>query len=53
MLERMLEREEISGRYRYRTDRGQHGIGLAIAAQQLGLEAIFVVPERFSVENNS
>jgi len=29
---------------------GNTGIGLAVAAKQLGLNAVFVVPERFSVE---
>jgi cysteine synthase A len=29
---------------------GNTGIGLAVAAGQLGLDAVFVVPERFSVE---
>ncbi|RQH03167.1 PLP-dependent cysteine synthase family protein [Natrarchaeobius oligotrophus] len=51
MLERMLERGELSaGGTVIEPTAGNTGIGLAIAAQQLGLDAIFVVPERFSVE---
>ncbi|SEQ45834.1 PLP-dependent cysteine synthase family protein [Natrinema salaciae] len=51
MLERMLERGDIaSGGTIVEPTAGNTGIGLAIAAQQLGLEAVFVVPERFSVE---
>ncbi|MEY7850809.1 PLP-dependent cysteine synthase family protein [Natrarchaeobius sp. A-rgal3] len=51
MLERMLERDEIpAGGTVIEPTAGNTGIGLAIAAQQLGLDAIFVVPERFSVE---
>ncbi|NUB91257.1 PLP-dependent cysteine synthase family protein [Haloterrigena sp. SYSU A121-1] len=51
MLEAMLERGELSedGTIIEPTA-GNTGIGFAIAAEQLGLEAIFVVPERFSVE---
>ncbi|WP_222919487.1 PLP-dependent cysteine synthase family protein [Natrinema sp. SYSU A 869] len=51
MLERMLERGDVSpdGTIIEPTA-GNTGIGLAIAAEQLGLDAIFVVPERFSVE---
>jgi len=40
MLERMLERGDLDAT----------GIGIAVAAGRLGLEAVFVVPERFSVE---
>ena len=32
---------------------GNTGIGLGLAASQLGLKTIFVVPEKFSQENNS
>ncbi|WP_226005931.1 PLP-dependent cysteine synthase family protein [Natrinema salinisoli] len=51
MLERMLERGDVppSGTIIEPTA-GNTGIGLAIAAEQLGLDAVFVVPERFSVE---
>ncbi|SDQ44684.1 PLP-dependent cysteine synthase family protein [Natronobacterium texcoconense] len=51
MLERMLERGDIpAGGTVIEPTAGNTGIGLAIAAQQLGLDAIFVVPERFSQE---
>ncbi|MFP9190924.1 PLP-dependent cysteine synthase family protein [Natronosalvus vescus] len=51
MLERMLERGDlVAGGTVIEPTAGNTGIGLAIAAAQLGLEAIFVVPERFSVE---
>ncbi|WP_049925227.1 PLP-dependent cysteine synthase family protein [Halopiger goleimassiliensis] len=51
MLERMLERGDVSpGGTVIEPTAGNTGIGFAIAAQQLGLDAIFVVPERFSVE---
>lgn len=51
MLERMLERGDLSaGGTVVEPTAGNTGIGLAIAAGQLGLDAIFVVPERFSVE---
>ncbi len=51
MLERMLERGEVpAGGTIVEPTAGNTGIGLAIAAEQLGLESIFVVPERFSVE---
>ncbi|WP_436347670.1 PLP-dependent cysteine synthase family protein [Natronorubrum sp. FCH18a] len=51
MLREMLERGDVaeSGTIVEPTA-GNTGIGLAIAAKQLGLEAIFVVPERFSLE---
>ncbi|AEH37517.1 PLP-dependent cysteine synthase family protein [Halopiger xanaduensis] len=51
MVERMLERGDVSpdGTIVEPTA-GNTGIGFAIAAEQLGLDAIFVVPERFSVE---
>ncbi|WP_137289709.1 PLP-dependent cysteine synthase family protein [Natronorubrum halophilum] len=51
MLEKMLERDELSeGGTVIEPTAGNTGIGLAIAAGQLDIEAIFVVPERFSVE---
>ncbi|OVE86069.1 PLP-dependent cysteine synthase family protein [Natronolimnobius baerhuensis] len=51
MLERMLERGDIdAGGTVVEPTAGNTGIGFAIAAEQLGLEAVFVVPERFSVE---
>ncbi|WP_459809158.1 PLP-dependent cysteine synthase family protein [Halopiger thermotolerans] len=51
MLEAMLERGDVSaGGTIIEPTAGNTGIGLAIAAEQLGLDAIFVVPERFSVE---
>ncbi|ELY57333.1 pyridoxal-5'-phosphate-dependent protein subunit beta [Natronococcus amylolyticus DSM 10524] len=51
MLERMLERGDVpTGGTVIEPTAGNTGIGLAIAAQQLGLDAMFVVPERFSVE---
>jgi cysteine synthase len=51
MLERMLERGDVSeGGTVIEPTAGNTGIGFAVAAGQLGLEAVFVVPERFSVE---
>ncbi|ELY52470.1 PLP-dependent cysteine synthase family protein [Natronococcus jeotgali] len=51
MLERMLERGDLAaGGTVIEPTAGNTGIGLAIAARQLGLDAMFVVPERFSVE---
>ena len=51
MLERMLERGDVAqGGTVIEPTAGNTGIGLAVAAKQLGLDAIFVVPERFSVE---
>ncbi|MCU4740047.1 PLP-dependent cysteine synthase family protein [Halobacteria archaeon AArc-m2/3/4] len=51
MLERMLERGDIApGGTVIEPTAGNTGIGFAIAAGQLGVDAIFVVPERFSVE---
>ncbi|MFB6194333.1 MAG: PLP-dependent cysteine synthase family protein [Halobaculum sp.] len=51
MLERMIERGELSpdGTVIEPTA-GNTGIALALAARQLGVDAVFVVPERFSVE---
>ncbi len=51
MLERMLEAGELEpGGTVIEPTAGNTGIGLAIAAGQLDLEAVFVVPEKFSVE---
>ena len=51
MLERMLEEGTLPpGGTVIEPTAGNTGIGLAIAAGQLGLDAVFVVPERFSVE---
>ena len=51
MLERMLERGDLAaGGTVIEPTAGNTGIGFAIAARQLGVNAIFVVPERFSVE---
>ncbi|WP_418283068.1 PLP-dependent cysteine synthase family protein [Halorubrum sp. DTA98] len=51
MLERMLERGDVSpGGTVIEPTAGNTGIGIAVAAGQLDLEAVFVVPERFSVE---
>lgn len=51
MLERMLERGDLSpGGTVVEPTAGNTGIGIAIAAEQLDLSAVFVVPERFSLE---
>ncbi|MFC6906243.1 PLP-dependent cysteine synthase family protein [Halalkalicoccus tibetensis] len=51
MLERMLERGDVSpGGTVIEPTAGNTGIGIAVAAGQLDLDAVFVVPERFSVE---
>jgi len=51
MLERMLERGDVSeGGTVIEPTAGNTGIGFAVAAGQLGVDAVFVVPERFSVE---
>ncbi|MFC7240520.1 PLP-dependent cysteine synthase family protein [Saliphagus sp. GCM10025317] len=51
MLERMLERGDVApGGTIIEPTAGNTGIGITVAAGQLGLDAIFVVPERFSVE---
>jgi O-acetylserine dependent cystathionine beta-synthase len=51
MLKRMLERGDIEpGGTIIEPTAGNTGIGFAIAAGQLDLDAIFVVPERFSLE---
>ncbi|NEU57328.1 PLP-dependent cysteine synthase family protein [Halorussus sp. MSC15.2] len=51
MVEQMLERGELEpGGTVIEPTAGNTGIGFAIAAGQLGVDAVFVVPERFSVE---
>jgi cysteine synthase len=51
MLRKMLERGDLpEGGTVIEPTAGNTGIGLAVAAGQLGLDAVFVVPERFSVE---
>ncbi|MFC6717080.1 PLP-dependent cysteine synthase family protein [Natrialbaceae archaeon GCM10025810] len=51
MLERMLERGDLpAGGTVIEPTAGNTGIGFAIAAGQLGVDAVFVVPERFSLE---
>ncbi|MDS0298757.1 PLP-dependent cysteine synthase family protein [Halogeometricum sp. S1BR25-6] len=51
MLERMLEDGTLpEGGTIVEPTAGNTGIGFAVAAGQLGIEAVFVVPERFSVE---
>ncbi|AGB15486.1 cysteine synthase [Halovivax ruber XH-70] len=51
MLERLLERGDVGeGGTVVEPTAGNTGIGFAVAAQQLGLDAVFVVPERFSLE---
>ncbi|WP_277555423.1 PLP-dependent cysteine synthase family protein [Halobaculum limi] len=51
MLERMLEDGTISpGGTVIEPTAGNTGIGFAVAAGQLNVNAVFVVPERFSVE---
>ncbi len=51
MLERMLERGDVDpGGTIIEPTAGNTGIGIAVAAGRLDLEAVFVVPERFSVE---
>ena len=54
MLERMLERGDLSeGGTVVEPTAGNTGIGFAVAARQLGVNAVFVVPERFSVEKQT
>jgi cysteine synthase A len=54
MCERLLERGDVEpGGTIIEPTAGNTGIGLAIGANQLGLEAVFVVPERFSVEKQT
>jgi cysteine synthase A len=51
MLARMLERGDVDpGGTVVEPTAGNTGIGFAIAAGQLDLDAVFVVPERFSLE---
>ncbi|PSQ19826.1 cysteine synthase [Halobacteriales archaeon QS_8_69_26] len=51
MIEAMLDSGELpEGGTVIEPTAGNTGIGLAIAAGQLGVDAVFVVPERFSVE---
>ncbi|MFC3478718.1 PLP-dependent cysteine synthase family protein [Halobacterium litoreum] len=51
MLEAMLESGELpEGGTVIEPTAGNTGIGFAVAAGQLGVDAVFVVPERFSVE---
>lgn len=54
MLEQMLDRGHLDpGGTVVEPTAGNTGIGLAIAARQLDLQAVFVVPERFSVEKQT
>jgi len=54
MLERMLERGDVNpGGTVIEPTAGNTGIGFAIAAGQLDLDAVFVVPERFSLEKQT
>lgn len=51
MLSEMLDQGELTeGGTVVEPTAGNTGIGLAVAAEQLGVDAVFVVPERFSVE---
>ncbi|SNR62547.1 PLP-dependent cysteine synthase family protein [Halorubrum vacuolatum] len=51
MLERMLEQGDLApGGTVIEPTAGNTGIGIAVAAGQLDLQAVFVVPERFSIE---
>jgi cysteine synthase A len=51
MVEAMLDSGELpEGGTVVEPTAGNTGIGFAVAAGQLGVEAVFVVPERFSVE---
>ncbi|QLD88671.1 PLP-dependent cysteine synthase family protein [Natronomonas salina] len=54
ICEQLIERGELEeGGTIVEPTAGNTGIGLAIAANQLDLEAVFVVPERFSVEKQT
>jgi cysteine synthase A len=54
ICERLLERGDLEpGGTVVEPTAGNTGIGLALAANQLDLEAVFVVPERFSVEKQT
>lgn len=51
MLREMVDRGDLEpGGTVVEPTAGNTGIGFAVAAEQLGLDAVFVVPERFSVE---
>lgn len=51
MLREMLDRGDLEpGGSVVEPTAGNTGIGFAVAAEQLGIDAVFVVPERFSVE---
>ena len=51
MIEAMLERGDLEpGGTVVEPTAGNTGIGIALAAGQLGVDAVFTVPERFSVE---
>jgi cysteine synthase A len=51
MVEQMLDSGELpEGGTVVEPTAGNTGIGFAVAAGQLGVDAVFVVPERFSVE---
>ena len=54
MLEAMLDSGELpEGGTVIEPTAGNTGIGFAVAAGQLGIDAVFVVPERFSVEKQT
>ncbi|WP_436927633.1 PLP-dependent cysteine synthase family protein [Halosimplex amylolyticum] len=54
VLERLVERGALeSGDTVVEPTAGNTGIGMAIAARQLGLEAVFVVPTGFSAEKET
>jgi O-acetylserine dependent cystathionine beta-synthase len=54
MLQRHLERGDVDpGGTIIEPTAGNTGIGMALAATQLDVEAVFVVPERFSVEKQT
>ncbi|MEF8801632.1 MAG: PLP-dependent cysteine synthase family protein [Halolamina sp.] len=54
MLEGMLEQGDVEpGGTIIEPTAGNTGIGIAVAAGQLNLNAVFVVPERFSVEKQT
>ena len=51
ILDEMVERGELrEGGTIIEPTAGNTGIGFAVATEQMGLDAIFVVPERFSLE---
>ncbi|UVE49672.1 PLP-dependent cysteine synthase family protein [Haloferax larsenii] len=54
MLEQMLDDGTLpEGGTVVEPTAGNTGIGIAVAANQLGIRAVFVVPERFSVEKQT